>query len=300
LIAAPRQIPLDVRTTLPVVAVQAGSHAQLRRAGFARNAILVAVDLDRNRVYANRVIDLPPEPAAGPLPPPPDGYAVTSEVVDARECVGLEWLPARLTLRILMRDRVSNCIDVLLGKSPDSYDDPELAAEIARLRALRRPTSVQPPEGELLPRYPFPPLPTGPGLAFTVPRVIPLGPGARCVLRGSARVEPLAHEQLDPSAVPTGLVERVGEPPRPKPDAIIGVTVLVIAADTGVVISQQLRVPAWAGESDGEVVGHFEVDLFTIFPDIRRQRAQTWFAYALHGRHMAGAGPFALLPLELI
>jgi len=245
----------------------------------------------------------PPPPSTRPAP---KGYLVTSETIDARARLGLPWLPAPLLLTCLVRDRVSNRLEVGLGKSVQSYEDPAVAAYVARERAKLSPRAVVPAQAEPWPSYApqerSPDVPETPGLALACQRVIPLRGQVQCPIWGTFRLAARPDELLDDdSPAPTGLLAldpRVGVDP---PAAIVRIWLVVVGAETGSCLVLAMQVPSWdLGEDGREVRGHFCVDLFAELGEIVDKPAQTWFVYAFSGEHMSAPTPFAIMPLGLI
>lgn len=304
-LAAPAGVALDVHETLPIIAFRGGSHADVRALSFDKQAVLVAVDVERNRVFAGKaVFDMMGEPPPPSTTPPPNGYLVAPQIIDARDRLGLAWLPTRLRLTLLLRDRVSNRVEVGLGKSVQGYEDPEVARFIARERARRQPLRVWPTEREPLPSYTArsdsPPVPDEHGINLAVERVIPLRANARCLLRGAYRLTALAEERLDDGARPEGLLPPEIGVVRPAPVAIVRISLVLLGADTGTLLVLPMQVPSWELTGEHEITGHFAFDVFAELPELRNKAAQTWFVYAFSGEHMAGPTPFGLVPLELL
>ncbi|MCB9761300.1 MAG: hypothetical protein H6739_15770 [Alphaproteobacteria bacterium] len=282
----PARVPLEERQTLPLLTVCHGPAQTPIAWRLAQRGVVVVVDPEARLVLAGRVSPSPP-----PGPPgasPRTGTTMTRERIDLRAHLGLPWRPSRLRVCVLQRDQRTPWVETELVPSGRRFQDPEIARHLALLKARMVPREVDPLPGDPLPRYTADEdalaVPDTPGLALSADRVVVLEPGARCVLRGAFRVAARPQELLP-----------VGE--AGQPTAIVGVTLVVIGADTPEPVTLRLRVPCFdaVDPEDPEVTGHFAMDLLA-YPGLRKT-PQTRFVYGFCGEHVGGPAAYALVPL---
>ncbi len=304
-LAAPRRVPIDQRSTLPIGIVRAGTYRELWQLDFHRTAVVAAMNLDHNTLYLSSVqteeLEEPSKPVD--LDKAPKGQSTDTATLDLREAMSLPWVPSTYALRVLLRDKVSNTARVELGKSPAAYHDPEVERFVQAQTAEAPSPVVQPTAREpLLPSYrrrqDSPPVPEARGVAINLERVVVKTTSAECILRGAFRLPVLPHERVRPTKRAPG--EPAPDFPVRLPTAVVGVTLVVVAGDAPHVASMRLDVPSWdplVGDTP-EVTGHFAIDLMQT--PLLGVVPQTYFLYVFSGGVFEGPVPTALIAPESI
>jgi hypothetical protein len=292
-IGAPQFAPIDQRESLPVLAFRCGPMEQIYNVPFASHAVMVVVELERNRVAIGPIAN----EEDVELPPPPDaktmmtGTGSENAVVDLRNDLEIDWQPGTLMVTVIMRNLVSNRVRIELGKSPGSYHDEEVERFLAGEAKLAEPM-VNPPAGAPLPSYErragSPEIPEQPGIALATTRVVVDRAGATSLLYGSFRLPVREHER-----VKKGMAAGSGRDTAPT--AIVGITLVITNSDVAGMNAMRLDVPSWdplVGATP-MVTGHFTIDLLST--GMVGPEAQTYFVYALSGEHLTGPAPAALV-----
>ena len=284
LIDLPSYVPLESRSTLPLAGVWVRTLQERLQIDLESSGLGVAVELDSNdfRVGApfatgkNRPRTPPPER------PPGRGFAGAFLEAELRDKLNLPWERSRWCVWLLLRERVSNPSAVELGPSMHAYQDPEVAAYLAKRRAaaaLEPAPAVWPP----LPRLPgaigralgggpdpypnyrqspqSPPLPDTVGIALKLDRVVEPPPDRRAVLRGSFRLPVTERERVlfDPQ---TGVPQDVGVPGA---TAVVKIHLVATGAERVGPFVFGLRVPTYDAlpvDGPAEATGFFNLDLF--------------------------------------
>jgi hypothetical protein len=304
-VGAPSTISLQNRDTFPLLVLRTDTLDAMSRLPFRRNAVVVAVELENNTTYADMAIStdiVEPAPYEGP---PLQGMGGEGYLIDVRKRLELPWKRGSYLVSLILRDQMSNRVRVELKKG--GYQDPAVDEFLEQTKHVPEPLSVWPPEGsppadaqgnddiaEALPSYreheKSPPIPSTPGIALVADRVVPMGAGMRCVLRGSFRLTAKARHVVDPSTVPDGATP-------PTFTAIVPVTLLLTGSDRAAPYLFPLRLPTFDSvPRDGnnhEVTGFFSVDLCELGEIAAME--QTYFIYAFSGEAMAGPVPMALV-----
>jgi hypothetical protein len=300
-IGAPARVAVQDRETLPVAVLRTGKVDNIARNPFIRQAVIAAIDLSSDVVYAYKAVVLD---MSGPPPyegPPLRGMSGEAFVIDARRQLGLPWNPgSTFLIHVIMRDRVTNRVRVELKKG--GYEDPAVT-EYLRQRSLRQqssvgiyppsaPPMVDPFQKEIvtIPDYrdrtDSPPIPSEAGIVLQCDRVIEMRRPTSCVVRGSYRLS------VQPRHVVPGAV---GVPRIDPYTAVVPITLLLTGSDTAVPRLFPLRVPTYdrVDVKGGIVTGYFTVDLCSLkdFIDI----PETFFIYAYSGEVLAGPVPMALV-----
>src|SRR5437879_5193272 len=95
-IGAPAVVPVQNRATLPVAVLRTGKVDTVARIPFIRHAVIAAIDLSTDIVYAYKavVVDMiPPPPYEGP---PLKGMSGEAFLIDARRQLDLPWNPGSI------------------------------------------------------------------------------------------------------------------------------------------------------------------------------------------------------------
>ena len=162
---APARADLGVRTTLPIAVRRRATMQQAARVPLERFGVIVAIDPERNQLWAGRAGQTDDD--APRFRPPSEaqlagmGEGMTTQVVrlDVRDRLRVPWRPARLTLVALLQDQRSEIHTLSLAgtggvASPDvaSPDEPEpgAAARSTEVAAPARPGLVLQAKGEMI------------------------------------------------------------------------------------------------------------------------------------------------------
>ena len=293
---APPLVPVDQRQTLPVLALHFGTYKDVSETRYETNAVITAVDLDNNFVHAARAFapDLEPAPKpSGPAGRPPEGFSSKMYLVELRELYGLSWHPATYLVTMVMRERISNRVEVKLGRSPSAFRDVAVEDFLRMKRAEMEPT-VYPAPGRPIPSYaPGDGVPAAPeevGIRLDADRVTVLTKDARCILRGSYRLPVLPQETMNrPRTSLNGGSKLMTAAP--------AITLLVTGTDGASPALLRLNVPSSdpvePGAEAPTVTGSFTIDLLQLRGMPREP--QTYLLYAFSGRVLEGPASFALV-----
>ncbi len=294
-LAAPGLVSLDAHQTLPVIAFRAGTYRNVWAVRYEKHALLTAMDLENNRLYAGYLVNqekeiVPRDPAQAP-----EGNKVATSKLDAREHLAIPWEPTTYLLTAIMRGDVSNRAKVKLGASAGAFQDAEVEKILAAEREKLAPVKVNPPETDPFPSYSkrddSPPIPDEPGIALSVDRVVIRKEGAICILKGAFRLPALAREIVKPPRADSPA------PVQPPPTAIIGITLLITGSEEPIPATYRLDVPSFdaivAGAEKPVVTGYFALDLLA--EEMLSVNPQTSFIYAFSGEVLAGPALSAVM-----
>lgn len=315
---APRAAPDDEDETLPVAIIFLRTFAEDVQFDVEQQLLLSVVREADNVLWCGFPLATGKTPEGGDETggPPPErplvGKIGQLFVEDARERLGLPGGRGRLHMTAHLRDRNSNTVVTELGPTAADYQDAEVEAYLA----ARDAASLPPPPGPVWPPLPqisgaitraldggpdpfpnyrqrdaSPPLPDTFGINVSLERVVEVGPGRRCVLRGAFRLPAGKYErvQFDPQ---TGRLMDVGVPGATAVCKIHLVGTSTRAAGPFVV---PLRVPSYdpVPAEGGPVTGFFNIDLFQV-PSMP-QREDTYFFTAFSRDIVAGPHPVGLV-----
>jgi hypothetical protein len=287
LVDGPKEVDLQARESLPVPVYYLHSAADAFSFAFQNVAIVVAARAEDRAVFCNMAaprITVPMEPPEGK--PSPTTFFGDSKVLNLKER-GLPWKPGTWFVNVIVRDLVSNRVQIHLGEPASKYKDPEVE-KFLKSQKYPPPAPVSPEPGKPLPHYQLygrsPAVPDSQGIALSVDRVIVTRRGNRGELSASFRLAPLPGE-LVPGASGDG------------PKAVIPITLIVTGTENSFPLPFTVRAPAYGNAGDTELTGHFALDLFDV-PQFDA-RAQTYFVYAFAGEVMAGPAAMALVSEEM-
>ncbi|NVZ65063.1 hypothetical protein HX867_23425 [Pseudomonas gingeri] len=305
---APRQVPIDLRESLPLILFQVASFREAFRMNFQDNALIVMVDIARHQllvgfVTAPDVLSLPQDIDPTEIP---EGTTAQQDTLDLRQHLQLDWKPATYLICIVVRDNVSNRIRVQLTRSPRAYVDPEAERFIAAqkrklpLPAIWPPLAPRPiadtPASEQLPDYRHrpdsPDLPEGFGVELAMDPVVPMRPGARLMLRASFRMPASAGivTAQHPTSSPPIVAGQM-------PTVLMPITLLLTGSERAAPSVWRLIVPSFdpLGEpiDTASVSGYFTFDMLAV-EDLRTP-LQTYFVYWFCGEAMGGPSRLTLL-----
>lgn len=134
-LGGPAEVDLDAHDTLPLIAFHSDTIAEMIRSPF-HHAVVVASRLDEHDVRA-AAAEIPEMHAPAPPPVPEPGFAGGPHLLDLREILGIPWTPGQWIVRVLLRDRQSNPLQVELfrgrERAPTAPAAPEIAIEAPRV-----------------------------------------------------------------------------------------------------------------------------------------------------------------------
>lgn len=317
LIDAPETVPVDRRSSFPLLGYHMRSARDDRSVSLGRSGIVAALDLSTNALHVDMLLDRGKTRAPDPEERPPAPAWLTHINMfqaDLRETLKLPWQPGRYRVAVLLRELLSNQVEVELARE-SGFDDPAVQAflESERGRAATSPQPVHPPhpaqgdersEAERFPRYQgseaAPPVPEAPGIVLQGERVQQLGASSCCMIRGSFRLPLLPRELVRPDPV-TGAPPKVGDPAA---QAVVPITVLATGSVTHGPFVFSLQIPAYDVEHGEQgmppqAAGQFELDLFQLTPPLP-VRPQTYFLTAFNGRFAQGPLPMAFVSADML
>lgn len=278
-IDAPNTADLAARGVLPIAVIHVAREPELLQHCFDNEAILVAARLeDRATLVAPLTEGVPFSPVEGGR----EGCTMASmRLVDAFTRLDLPTKPATYIFGVILRDRMSNRVEVGIGQRRLGYQDDEIAKFLAS-QAAPEPPPVWPPPGRPFPDYErradSPKLPAEPGIELAAPRVVVFGRN-QAVLRLSYRLKLRARDYVR---------RRHSYPDQPPlPAAVLPITLVINGSrDPGPVVLA-LHVPVEDPQIQGDqAVGHVALNLFD-YPPLGRHE-ETLFVWAFCGELMAG------------
>jgi len=314
---APPEVSVAGRAWLPAYVLYVRTMAETVQIDPEASLLLVAVRHDDNTLYAARALQFDEEPAddGGPPPgPPPDtGFLGELFCIDVGEQLGLPWERGTVSLYGMLRERLSNRRDVILGNETSDYVDPEVEAFVQERERTWLPETIGPVwppldrirgaisralDGGPAPFPNFrvhadsPSLPEGLGIRMVADRVAESGSG-RCVMRGSFRLPCTTLERV-PFDPQTGRPLEVGAPGA---TAVMPIHVVGTGTRSAGPIVLRLRVPTFgeAGQAEGTpVTGYFNIDLFELGP--MRSKPDTYFFSAFFRDIVTGPVTIGVAP----
>jgi len=217
-----------LRSTLPIGIYHLGAIRELAATRFDRFGAVTVVDLTGNRLYDVSGHELDKDDDLIEAPPRdvrklPDGDVSTTYSADLRALLSLPWQPGRYRITMLLRDHVSNRVDVEL---------------VGGTRDTPTPLSVSPPPELNVATYQAhpnsPDLPQEPGIAMKPARIVDLRKAWTWPVYGAFRL--------------------------PANEAVIAVHLVLSGANDGSLDVIRIAAPARA-QSGGMVTGYFNLDL---------------------------------------
>jgi hypothetical protein len=304
-IDGPAKVDLSERESVPLIVFAALSPADAALP-LEHVAKLVVCDVERRTVQVTSAV--PPKdepPRSGPRSSKPRSVGSSqSHVNDLATTSGVRE-PGAYVATVLLRDQASNRVRIAVERTPRGYQDP---AVVAFLEAQRRdappppPAPASPRAGDPLPTFRpvegAPPPPAQEGLEAAVPRLVVAKAGARAVLSVSFRLRARREDVVPAEAArPRGLQSsREDEYGKPRPTAIVPITLVITGSELPGERVTRLRVPTWdAVPADGGVVtGQVSLDLFDE-PHRLDRTPQTCFLTLFCGEHMSGPHSLAVV-----
>src|SRR5205823_10392386 len=141
---------------------------------FNKFTLLHAVDLASNRVFSAFAAEqdnvIYPELSPAELEEVAPGETLQPMLIEARERLGVPWLPAEILLTATLRDQVSNRRKVTLAAPASKYQDPAVKEFLEQKKAKQAPPRPYPEPGDPFPAYVpvdgSPETPAEPGIAL--------------------------------------------------------------------------------------------------------------------------------------
>ena len=266
LVDAPARVELASRSTLPMGIYHLGAIRDLAATRFDRLGAVTVMDLTANQLYAVSGRELVQDTDIIEAPPRdvrqlPDGDMSTTYATELRSLVSLPWQPGKYRITALLRDQVSNRVDVEL---------------VGGTRGAPEPLTISPPPEPNVVTYQAhpnsPEMPQQPGIALRPTRVVDLRKAWKWPVYGSFRLGPRI-----PHAATT--------------ETVIRVHLLLSGADDGSL--DVIPIAAPARRQSGEfATGYFGLDLMAL---TLLREPQTYFVTAFSGEYMTETLPTALL-----
>ena len=293
---APHRVAVDVRSTLPVAVLRVCRATSVVGAPWSAFAIVVASDEETGRVRFNSA-DVPPVKSVAPAGPPRQvsPTAMTSEGhrIELRERLDLPWRPAKLAVSVILREQISDQLQVALELTAGAYRD-EAVEKFRQEELMKAPLpeifpALKP--GGAVPAYrkieDAPAVPEEPGLVLAAAdRIVPLHAKKQLVVKGAYRVKVPPH--LFVSGERANAVKLT-----PRPDALVPITLLITGSVSPAPYALSMVVPSWdADPKTGIAAGTFAVDIDQAGP--LRNAAKTLFVYGFAFDQRFGPLPIAL------
>ena len=304
LLGAPGKMVLRAQRSLPLVVLRVASLAQLGELSFDQQALVTAVDLATNRVYADLAVFhsgrnlAPPEVSAEPALPGMGGEAYVIDVIDR---LNLPEKPGDYLLRVIMREYLSEALPVEMLTSPSEFIDPEVVQ--FKKEELQRAQIPKPWPGQVVGKdFPSvyqllestPQVPEAIDIALEVKRVSVIGSADPLVLHGSFRLpvlsEHILDEERDPHLAARASWLRDIPEEAPQPKAVVPITLVVTGSQSAAPFVWRLILPVYdellVGDDGVVATGTFAVDLMAL--GRLGSSEQTWFLYALSAEVIEG------------
>jgi hypothetical protein len=293
IVDAPGKVALDVRKVLPLAVLRVAHFGLASGVPLDKFGIVVAADAAMARVRVGRAVD--PSPKRQRKDEPREGAGMVGEalLIDVRRQVDLPWRPAQVAVSLIVREQISEPMQVKLDHGPGAYRDEAVEALRAK-ELLEAPLPPLHPAPSLirreLPLYGkvegAPDVPEGPGLSLSAERVVKLHSEGPLVLKGSFRVKVPKHLFADAARTK-------GMDLAPKPSAVVPVTLVITASKAPVPFVYDMVVPSWeADPKSGLAAGSFAVDLDRV--GTLRTVPRTLFVYGFSGDQRFGPLPIGL------
>jgi hypothetical protein len=300
-IGGPGIVPLKGRVTLPI----AGCYVEALgdpTPPIESLATVVASCLEDRKVYAGAAFTPPMEvedPVPPSLGPQPRGYRGTTFTIDLYKQLNLPRKPGTYRVSLVLRDQVTNTIQVQIIEDPGNYQDPEVIRFIQKhskpvVNRREWPRGAASPNPD--PEDPFPGRPTEPGIQLNAPRVHLLKGQKPCMLFSSYYV-PVSPEDITAiKALPT----RIGL--RPVPKALIPITLVIVPSDAASPLVYRLELPCYSirknTETQSMAGGEFSLNILDL-PGIWTS-PRTNFIYGFCGDIQTKAVPLAFITSDML
>jgi hypothetical protein len=297
---APSVVPLEARETAPTQALRVATFDTLSQRPFRKSAIVTAVDIANNRVYADVAVR-PSGRESDPTPrkytgPPVKGMGTEVFTIELRERLALPWEAGRYLARLLIADQITDPRTIEF--KPGGFIDPAVEKFREQERTRTNVPALAPAPGPGLAIFrqdkQSPALPPSEGLALSAPRVLDLDQPGPCFLRGSFRL-PVLRRHLVPQGTKAGaepLFDQLKNQPAgtPQPTAVVPITLVGTGSSMAGPYVWRLMIPTFdrvdASDQRPVVTGFFSIDLRTLNGFDTTQ--QTMYLYALSDRAVAG------------
>ncbi|MBL4687988.1 MAG: hypothetical protein JKY37_25580 [Nannocystaceae bacterium] len=285
--AHPGRVPM-----LPLLVSRAQPLSRKNRSDFHEEAVLTAVGVEDQRMFAAPLLRPPSEVAEEDDEPydPPSGMSGVGLSVDAQERLQLPDDPASYVLRVLTREQRSNPVRVEVVPDPQRFADPS----VTRLRKAHRDETglhaVWPTlrAGVSYATDASTTIPAAQAIVLAAQSALFVSESTRWILRGAFRL-PVEPRNVVPP-------DQTDNPAYLGATAVVPIHLLLLGSEFRGPQSLTLYVPGFASTLADErtVVGKFAIDLLSM-PQIAR-RLQTHFIYALAGSVISDPCLSALVP----
>ncbi len=283
---APAKVPLDGRTSLPIVGCHVVTLREAATLSFDKNAVVAAVHLDDGRAHVDLVEPPRVRDPSAPRPAPDDedpgeGRVYKMFKLDAHARLpDLPWEKGRIVTTLLLRGQRSERVtSELVAPPPRGFVDAVVAEAMAAAPRERRPERVRPAAGPELPSYrrdarsPAPP--AQPGLALVALRKVPAS--GQLVARGTLVLPVVEHQVVHDHPV--------GDP---EARAVVPVTLVLLGEETVGPFVIDLGVPLYELPPEGKPArGYFGLDLLK-HPAMAHRKKQRYWLWAFAGEHLWG------------
>lgn len=286
-IDAPARVPLDGRTSLPIVGCFVVSLRDARTLSFDKNAVVASVHLDDGRTHVDLVAPPRVRDPSAPRPAPDDedpgeGRVYSMFKLDAHARLpDLPWEKGKIVTTVLLRGQRSERVtSELVAPPPRGFVDPVVAEAVAAAPPRERaPHPVQPkPAGEL-PTYrrdarsPAPPAQAG--LSLIALRKVPAS--GQLIVRGTFALPLLEHQVVQDPQVND-----------PDARAVVPVDLVLLGEETPGPFVIHLGVPIHELPAEGKPArGYFGLDLLKQ-PAMSHRKKQRYWLWAFSGEALWG------------
>ncbi len=310
LLGGPQRVSLDTENSLPLAGIYRRTFEGHRAVDLESRAIITAVCLESNRLYAGpafrqeKTLLRTHVPAENELP---HGFIARQFFLDLKTRIPeLRWRPTTYSIALILFDRRSNQVRVCLE---EAITDPEVKKFLEQHRRPSYPRPVWPIPGKPYPRYRrepgSPPIHEDIGITISAPQKVLLQPGAKCIVRGSFRLPVRQREVVRPRRDPP--IPGLPSPPRhmpsrfgcdgifkarrkvdvgdPEATAVLPITLLFTGDDLPGPWLLPLQVPTYKSIPSPHallpVTGNFCIDILTRPHTV--SYPQTYAIWAFHG-----------------
>jgi hypothetical protein len=293
-IDGPESVVLKTRKTLPVPFYYVATTRDDVRINLRALATITASRVEDRRVFL--------APAYAPVDKVVDGPRLGGDsddpisrqtVIDLFERLQIEE-PGTYEVNVLLRDQISNRIEIKVVPPRIMVDDPEVQKF---LEARRTPRIIPPPPApspELVAAPSPPPVPSDEGVVLSLERVTLIEEGAKALLQGSFRLTVRKDELVPPPA------EGLPDYGNPRPSAVIPITLVALGSKSESPVVFRLNVPTFdrLGPDNMVATGTFAIDLFG--SEDMTAEPQTHNFYAFAGAFFSGPHLFATVTKDML
>jgi len=288
-IDAPGEVHLKNKSTLPVFVYYMGEFKQLATRDFDNDALIVAMDVERNAlsICSASSADAGEDPDPDWVPPPPgpigNGYNASIRTIEVRERLEFPWKPGRFIFQIVLLDLVSPRVETRLIGSTSEFEDVEVEKFLEAERAAKNPPAPFPRQksGAKFPSYEkaddSPEMPAEFGVSLAAQRVVPLDGNTPLLLHGAWRLPVQPEEMVKADRTEFNKANGLLTPGGTPYAAVATVHLLIVGTADNSPRIYALSLPV-ASTDEGAASGYFTVNLLDL-PEMPVMD-QTLFIYA--------------------